>query len=81
MPYSNIREEEIKNKVAKDWFASFDCTQIIGNIDFSKESEFISIEALNVFQASKLLWQFYHQNVNDKKFADFYKNSLKNTAS
>jgi len=32
--YFNIREEEIKNKVAKDWFTDFDCTSIIGNIDF-----------------------------------------------
>jgi len=32
--YPNIREEEIKNKVAKDWFTDFDCTPIIGNIDF-----------------------------------------------
>ncbi len=33
--YGNIREEELKNKVAADWFADFDATQILGNIDFS----------------------------------------------
>ncbi|MDR1683771.1 MAG: hypothetical protein LBS25_10370, partial [Candidatus Symbiothrix sp.] len=32
--YNNIREEELKNKVAADWFPKFDCTQIVGNIDF-----------------------------------------------
>ena len=31
----NIREEEIKLKVAKDWFSGYDTTQIKGNIDFS----------------------------------------------
>jgi hypothetical protein len=32
--YSNIREEELKNKVASDYFPEFDATKIIGNIDF-----------------------------------------------
>ncbi len=31
----NIREEEIKLKVAKDWFANYDTTQIIDDIDFA----------------------------------------------
>ena len=30
----NIREEELKNKVARDWFGNYDTTQIIDNIDF-----------------------------------------------
>lgn len=35
MAYSNIlREEELKNKVANDYFSSYDNTKIIGNIDF-----------------------------------------------
>ncbi len=34
MPYTNIREEELKNKVVHDYFHNFDCTKIIGNIDF-----------------------------------------------
>ena len=29
-----IREEELKNKVAADWFGAFDTSRIIGNIDF-----------------------------------------------
>ena len=32
--YSNLREEELKNKVARDWFSAYDNTRIIGNIDF-----------------------------------------------
>ncbi len=34
MSYKNILEEELKNKVAQDYFNSFDCTKIIGDIDF-----------------------------------------------
>lgn len=34
MKYLNIREEELKNKVAKDYFWLYDCTKIIGNVDF-----------------------------------------------
>lgn len=30
----NIREEELKNKVAHDYFGDYDTTKIIGNIDF-----------------------------------------------
>lgn len=36
MLYSpNMREEELKNKVAEDWFSMFDTTQIVGDVDFS----------------------------------------------
>jgi hypothetical protein len=30
----SIREEELKNKVARDWFGNYDTTQIIDNVDF-----------------------------------------------
>ena len=30
----DIREEELKLRVAKDWFASYDTTKILGSIDF-----------------------------------------------
>jgi len=34
--YSEIRrEEELKNKIAQDFFDKFDCTEVIGNIDFA----------------------------------------------
>ena len=32
--YGNILEEELKNKVAHDYFSEFDTTQIVGKIDF-----------------------------------------------
>lgn len=31
----NIREEELKNHIAKDWFSAYDTTHILGDIDFS----------------------------------------------
>lgn len=34
MKYQNVREEELKNKVAKDLFWLFDSSKIIGNVDF-----------------------------------------------
>lgn len=34
MQYDNILEEELKNKVAKDYFGAFDCTEIKGKVDF-----------------------------------------------
>ncbi len=35
MAYSNsIREEELKNEIARDFFGNYDCSKIIGNIDF-----------------------------------------------
>ena len=30
--YGNIQEAELKNKVAADWFATYDSTPVIGNI-------------------------------------------------
>ncbi len=32
---SNIREEELKNKIATDFFGKYDCTEIIKDIDFA----------------------------------------------
>ena len=32
--YENLQEEEIKNKVARDYFSQYDSTKIIGRIDF-----------------------------------------------
>ena len=31
----NIREEELKNHIAQDWFSAYDTTHILGDIDFS----------------------------------------------
>ena len=48
MIYSTVREEEVKNKIAQDYFSHFDATKIIGNIDFSivlKDQIFLWAEA------------------------------------
>ncbi len=52
MKYHNIREEELKNKVAQDWFHHFDTTAIVGNIDFT-----LYPKQTNLFaQQTPLLW-------------------------
>ncbi|MDR0614273.1 MAG: hypothetical protein LBG45_12580, partial [Dysgonamonadaceae bacterium] len=35
MKYSNVLEEEIKNALAADYFSKYDCTKILGKIDFA----------------------------------------------
>ena len=39
----NIREEELKNKVREDFFAQFDCSEIIKDIDFAVRTKHSSI--------------------------------------
>jgi len=51
MRYSNIREEELKNKVGADWFKQFDTTEIIGNIDFT-----VFHKQISLFGRTPLLW-------------------------
>ena len=51
MKYNKIREEELKNKVAVDWFKQFDTTEILGNIDFS-----VFPKQDNLFGREPLLW-------------------------
>jgi hypothetical protein len=51
MKYKNIREEELKNKVAADWFADFDATEILGNIDFT-----VYPKQQDMFGRTPLLW-------------------------
>jgi len=53
MSYGNIREEELKNKVAKDYFWIFDCTKIIGNVDFCVSMHQSQQE---LFEQESLLW-------------------------
>lgn len=51
MKYKNIREEELKNKVGADWFAPFDTTEILGNIDFT-----VLPKQDSLFGRTPLLW-------------------------
>lgn len=34
MKYANIPEQEIKNKIAYEYFKGYDCSKVIGNVDF-----------------------------------------------
>ncbi|MBD5166142.1 hypothetical protein [Helicobacter sp.] len=47
----NILEEDLKNKVAHDFFGSFDSTRILGKIDFC-----VSYHAKTLFQTINFLW-------------------------
>jgi hypothetical protein len=58
MKYHDIREEELKNKITEDYFSPFDCTKIIGNLDFcvckrQGENEVSDAESLLWAEAKK----------------------------
>ena len=53
MKFSNIREEELKNKVAQEYFWVYDCTKIIGNVDFCVSMHCSQPE---LFERESLLW-------------------------
>ena len=48
-----LLEEELKNKVAADWFAAFDTTRIIGKVDFCVA---IPATELALYEAENALW-------------------------
>ena len=56
MTYSNIREEELKNKVAQAYFAAFDCTKIVGNIDFCVAASSHNPQQDLFLETESLLW-------------------------
>jgi hypothetical protein len=53
MAYLNIREEELKHKIAEEYFLSFDCTRVIGNVDFSV---MLYQTGGSLFEQPSLLW-------------------------
>src|SRR5574344_3077253 len=53
MKYNNIREEELKNKIALDYFWTYDCSKIIGNVDFCVCMHQSQKE---LFEQESLLW-------------------------
>lgn len=53
MKYQNIKEEELKNKVAQAYFGIFDCTRIIGNVDFCVS---LHQSPKELFEQESLLW-------------------------
>lgn len=49
----SLREEALKNKVAEDFFPKFDCTNILGNVDFSV---CVKDDTPTLFDNEFLLW-------------------------
>lgn len=62
MKYHNIREEELKNKVAKDYFWIYDSTKIVGNVDFCV---CMHQNQEKLFEQESLLWAEAKKNVSD----------------
>ena len=62
MHYENIREEELKNKVAQDYFWRYDCSKIIGNVDFCV-SFFQGKDEL--YEHESLLWAEAKKGISD----------------
>ena len=62
MSYQNIREEELKNKIAHDYFWLYDCSQIIGNVDFCVT---IHQEGVQIFEQESLLWAEAKRGIAD----------------
>jgi len=56
MSYLQIREEEIKLKIARDYFSDFDCTQIIGNIDFCVSVPNFYLQQHLLAETESLFW-------------------------
>jgi uncharacterized protein (DUF3820 family) len=63
MKYQNILEEAVKNKVSQDFFPKFDCTNILGKIDFAVKLK----RSTNVidFADEYLLWAETKQKPTD----------------
>ncbi|MEY4768928.1 MAG: hypothetical protein RL637_1567, partial [Pseudomonadota bacterium] len=55
MSYLAIREEELKNKIAQNYFNEFDCSKIIGNIDF----------CVTISESESLLWAEAKKGISD----------------
>jgi len=64
MRYPNIPEEELKNKTAQDYFADFDCTKIVGKVDFCVLPKKIPGQA-ELFSEQSLLWAEAKANRHD----------------
>lgn len=62
MKYQNMREEELKNKVAHDYFYMYDCTKIIGNVDFCV---CMYQSQKELFETESLLWAEAKQGSSD----------------
>ncbi len=53
---ATIREEELKNRVAADFFKAYDCTRIVGNIDFCVSVKTRDARQMTFVPENPLLW-------------------------
>jgi len=58
----NIREEELKNKIAQDYFGIYDNTKIIGDVDFCVS---IHQSQKELFEQESLLWAEAKKGISD----------------
>jgi hypothetical protein len=65
MTYFKIREEELKNKVSQDYFRLFDCTKIIGNVDYCVSFPTKHRKQESLFGTESLLWAEAKQGKSD----------------
>ncbi|MCL1945993.1 MAG: hypothetical protein FWF51_02415 [Chitinivibrionia bacterium] len=61
MKYKNLREEELKNRVAQEFFSDFDCAGILKDVDFSVQIK--SSGQISFLQY--LLWAEAKKDVSD----------------
>ena len=80
MKYRNIqREEELKNKIGYDYFDTYDCTKIIGNIDFCVASKKQQEFELEEIEAQYVFWAEAKKGASDNKSTDeIYMNLIGN---
>ncbi len=65
MKYQNIREEELKNKIAQDYFWLYDCTKIIGNVDFCVAMHQSPLSSYGGSEQESLLWAEAKKGASD----------------
>ena len=53
---ATIREEELKNRVAADFFKAYDCIRIVGNIDFCVSVKTRDARQMTFVPENPLLW-------------------------
>ncbi len=72
MFYQNIREEELKNKVAQDYFWIYDCSRIVGNVDFCvamhQSHNSPPVEGLGEVEQESLNYPAYTNNWESQDF-------------
>ena len=56
METSAIREEELKNRVAALFFGKYDCTRIVGNIDFCVSPKRRDSRQMTLIPDTPILW-------------------------